>query len=246
VTVAFLEAVPPPRAPDRAGGQVPVRVLIADGQALVSAGFRVLLEDEERIDVVAECGSGEETVELVRSTRPDVVLMDLSLPGLGGVETTRQISADPSLADVKVLILTMGASHDDVLSALRAGANGVLLKSTDAAELVRAVRVVADGHALLSPKVTSGLIAQLARLPQSGVPNPELLDELTDREREVVALVAHGLTNEQIAERLVVSPATAKTHVSRAMGKLHARDRAQLVVLAYEAGLVLPPVPEHT
>jgi DNA-binding NarL/FixJ family response regulator len=242
--MAFLQAVPPLSPPGRADAPPPAtRVLIADGHALVSAGFRLLLDAEGDLAVVGEAGSGEETLALARSTRPDIVLMDLDLPGIDGVETTRQISADPSLGDVNVLILSLAAADADVLAALRAGARGVLLKSTDAADLVRAVRGVAMGHELLSPKLTRRLIAQLARLPRSGMPNPAALEELTDREREVVALVAHGLTNEQIAERLVVSPATAKTHVSRAMVKVRARDRAQLVVLAYEAGLVLPPSP---
>jgi DNA-binding NarL/FixJ family response regulator len=239
--VTSLEAVPPPRAADPPEAPPATRVLIADRQALVSAGFRVLLEAEHDLAVVAEAGSGDEALELIRSTRPDVVLVDLSLPGTDGVETTRLITSDPSLGQVKVLVLAVGAAGDDILAALRAGASGVLLKSTDAAELVRGVRAVADGHASLSPKLTSRLIAELTRLPESGLPSTELLDELTDREREVVALVAHGLTNDQIAERLVVSPATAKTHVSRSMVKLQARDRAQLVVLAYDAGLVRPP-----
>jgi DNA-binding NarL/FixJ family response regulator len=222
-----------------------IRVLIADGQTLVRAGFRVLLEAQDDITVVAEAGSGDEAIALARSTRPDVILMDLAIPGRDGVETTRRVVSDPDVANVRVLMLSLQPSDADVLAALRAGAGGVVLKSTDADELVRAVRVVAGGQPLLSPDVTRALLVQLARLPQSGVPSSELLDELTDREREVVALVAHGCSNEAIAERLVVSPATAKTHVSRAMVKLRARDRAQLVVLAYEAGLVLPAVPGH-
>jgi DNA-binding NarL/FixJ family response regulator len=218
----------------------PVRVLIADGQALVSAGFRVLLEAEDGISVVGTARTSDGALALTRSTRPDVLLMDLALPGRDGVQTTRRILAEPGLAHVKVLMLSPAASDGDVLAALRAGARGVLLKSIDAGELVHAVRVVAEGQRLLSPEITRTLLAELDRLPQSGLPSAELLDRLTRREREVVALVAHGCTNEEIAARLVVSPATAKTHVSRAMVKLHARDRAHLVVLAYEGGLVLP------
>jgi DNA-binding NarL/FixJ family response regulator len=242
----FLEAVPPPPGNAPANVPPPIRVLIAEGQTLVSAGFRLLLEEDEGLTVVAEAGAGDEALDKARNTRPDVALVDLGLPGTDGVETTRRMLAEPPLAHVKILMLSVGPSDEQVLAALRAGASGVLLKSTDTPELVRAVKIVAAGHALLSPQVTSRLIAQLARLPESGLPSPELLAELTDREREVVALVAHGLTNEQIAERLVVSPATAKTHVSRSMVKLRARDRAQLVVLAYEAGLVLPPSPTHS
>jgi DNA-binding NarL/FixJ family response regulator len=241
--VAFLEAVPSLGSPEPADASPPIRVLIADGQALVSAGFRVLIEAQEGLEVVGEASSDDEALALAASTLPDVVLMDLSLPGGGGAEATRRIRADPVLGNAKVLILSLGAADADVLAALRAGASGVLLKSTDPDDLIRALRSVADGHALLSPKLTRKLIAQLARLPQSGLPSPALLEELTDREREVVALVAHGLTNHEIAERLVVSPATAKTHVSRSMVKLRARDRAQLVVLAYQAGLVVPPSP---
>ncbi|MEA2445295.1 MAG: hypothetical protein QOJ12_2587 [Thermoleophilales bacterium] len=222
------------------------RVLIAEGHALVRSGLRALLDSQPRIVVVGEAASGDETVALASQTRPDLVLMSMNLPGTDGPTTTQRIFSDPALADVRVLILSASARPEPALAAFRAGASGVLLESTDHDGLVRAVRLAARGEALLSPKLTRRLIGELARLPRSGLPSPELLDELTDREREVVALVAHGLTNEQIAERLVVSPATAKTHVSRAMVKLGARDRAQLVVLAYEAGLVLPPDPEST
>jgi DNA-binding NarL/FixJ family response regulator len=215
--------------------------MIAEGHALVSAGFRVVLESEPCITVVAEAGTGEEAVALAHSSRPDVVLMDLGLTGTGSVETTRRIVAD---TEARVLMLGLDLSDQDVLAALRAGASGVLLKSTDAPGLVSAVTTVAAGQPLLSPSLARRLLSRLARLPQTGLPKPGRLDALTEREREVVALVAHGLANDQIAERLVVSPATAKTHVSRAMVKLRARDRSQLVVLAYESGLVIPPAPQ--
>jgi DNA-binding NarL/FixJ family response regulator len=217
----------------------PIRVLIAEAEALVSAGFRVLLEREDDIVVVAEADTADETLELAASTRPDVLLMDLG-PGFADIDTARRLLAAPALADVKVLILSFAPSDEDVITALRAGAAGVLLKNTAAAEFVSAVRTVAAGDPLLSPKVASGLIARLARLPRSGLPGPGRADVLTDREREVLALVAHGLSNGQIATVLVVTVATAKTHVSRVMVKLGVRDRSQLVVFAYEAGVVLP------
>jgi DNA-binding NarL/FixJ family response regulator len=222
-----------------------VRVLIAEGHALVRAGLRTMLERQPWIAVVGEAASAHDALALARSTRPDVLLLNMGLPGADGAETTRRIVADPALGDVRVLVLSPSANTEPALAALRAGATGVLLESTDPDGLARAVRLASRGEPLLSPRLTRGLIRALERLPQSGVPSPELLGELTDREREVVALVAHGLTNEQIAERLVVSRATAKTHVSRAMVKLGARDRAQLVVLAYDAGLVLPPDPDQ-
>jgi DNA-binding NarL/FixJ family response regulator len=221
----------------------PIRVLIADAEALVSAGFRVLLEAEDDIVVVAEAASGDEAVALAAGTRPDVVLMDLS-PGHADIETMRRILASPALVDVKVLILSVAPSDEDVLAALHAGASGLLLKNTEAGEFVRAVRTVAAGDPLLSPQVARGLIARLARLPRSGLPRPGLADILTDREREVLALVARGLSNDHIAASLVVTLATAKTHVSRVMVKLGVRDRSQLVVFAYESGVVLPPAPE--
>jgi DNA-binding NarL/FixJ family response regulator len=222
-----------------------IRVLVADGQALIRAGLRNLLETGRDIAVVAEASTGDEALATACRTRPDVVLMDLNLPGPGGVETTHRLVAR-SPGGVNVLILSPDAPVRDVCAVLRAGASGVLRGTADGEELIRAVRAVAAGHALLSPSITRGLIAQLTRLPRAEPSQPSLLDQLTDREREVVALVAHGLTNEQIANRLVVSPATAKTHVSRAMVKLRARDRSRLVVLAYECGLVLPPTPQAT
>jgi DNA-binding NarL/FixJ family response regulator len=218
----------------------PIRVLIADGRALVRAGVRVLLENEQGIAVAEEAASGEQAIALVRQARPDVVLMDADLPGLDALEATRQIVADPELQDVQVMILSSFDGDEQVFGALRAGASGFLVKDTEPAELLRAVRALACGEALLAPNVTRRVIAKLASMPAPDGPIPEQLEELTAREREVMALVAAGLTNHEIAERLVVSPATARTHVSRAMVKLHARDRAQLVVLAYESGLVLP------
>jgi DNA-binding NarL/FixJ family response regulator len=219
-----------------------IRVLLADDHALMRAGFRVLLEHEEDLTVVGEAANGEEALALARETRPDVVLMDLSMPGVGGLEATRWIRADRELAATRVLILTTFETAEDIYDGLRSGASGFMLKDADPDELVRAIRVVASGDALLAPRVTSHLLADLAAQPEVSRSAPMELESLTEREREVMALVARGLTNHAIAERLVVSPATAKTHVSRAMRKLHAHDRAQLVVLAYESGLVRPGV----
>jgi DNA-binding NarL/FixJ family response regulator len=213
-----------------------VRVLVADGQALVRAGFRALLEADGRIGVVGEASTGEEAVELARRLRPDVVLIDATLPGLSCVEATGRMLEDP---DIAVMLLTATELDDRIFATLRAGARGMLLKDTDPAELVQAIELLARGDALLSPSLTRRLIAELATIPDPQLPSSELLDELTRREREVVALVAHGLSNADIAERLVISPATAKTHVSRAMLKLGAHDRAQLVVFAFHAGLAV-------
>jgi DNA-binding NarL/FixJ family response regulator len=218
-----------------------IRVLLVDDQALVRAGFRSLLEDEEGIEVVGEAGDGARAVEMARSSRPDVVLMDIRMPVLDGLEATRRIVADPLLDGVRVLVLTTFELDEYVFDALAAGASGFLLKNTDPVELLRAVRVVADGEALLAPSVTRRLIGEFTARRQAGGPRADIdLAILTDREREVMALAAAGLSNAEIAERLVVSPATARTHVSRAMVKLGARDRAQLVVFAYESGLVAP------
>jgi DNA-binding NarL/FixJ family response regulator len=232
----------------------PVRVLLADDQGLVRAGFRALLDDAGDIEVVGEAGDGAAAVELARSTRPDVVLMDIRMPVLDGLEATRRIVGDELLAGVRVLVLTTFELDEYVFEALAAGASGFLLKNTDPTELLRAVRVVAEGEALLAPSVTRRLIAEFADRPDRRIrrsesvggrpeadskPFPDL-SVLTEREREVMALAGAGLSNEEIAERLVVSPATARTHVSRAMVKLGARDRAQLVVFAYESGLVSP------
>ncbi len=216
-----------------------IKVLLADDQALVRAGFRALLDAQEDISVVAEAADGAEAVDLARRHAPDVVLMDIRMPNVDGLEATRRIVAEPRCEHVRVVILTTFDLDEYVFEALRVGASGFLVKDTEPADLIKGVRVVAGGDALLSPKVTRRLIAEFAT--RTKAPRPATtLNALTDREREVVALVAGGLTNEEIAAKLVVSPATAKTHVSRAMIKLHARDRAQLVVIAYETGLVRP------
>jgi DNA-binding NarL/FixJ family response regulator len=217
-----------------------IRVLLVDDQALLRAGLRVLLESEHDIAVVGEAGDGEEAISLARETRPDVVLMDISMPVLDGVEATLRITADDGLAGVRVLILTTFESDEHVFEALRGGASGFLLKDSDPAEVLSAVRAVGSGDSQLSPSITRRLIEELATWPERRLSTLSQLEELTVREREVMTLVAYGLTNHEIAERLVVSPATAKTHVSRTMVKLHARDRAQLVVLAYQTGLVAP------
>jgi len=216
-----------------------IRVLLADDQALVRAGFRALLDAEDGIEVVGEAGDGAEAARLAAGLAPDVVLMDIRMPGVDGLEATRRIAADARLRDVRVVILTTFDLDEYVFEALRTGASGFLVKDTEPAELVQAVRAVARGDALLSPGVTRRLVAEFATRAKEPRPSTEL-GGLTEREREVMALVAEGLSNEEIAERLIVSPATAKTHVSRAMVKLGARDRAQLVVLAYESGLVRP------
>jgi DNA-binding NarL/FixJ family response regulator len=216
-----------------------IRVLLADDQALVRAGFRALLDAEDDIEVVGEAADGQEAVELARRLAPDIVLMDIRMPGLDGLAATRALATDERLVDLRIVILTTFDLDEYVFEALRIGASGFLVKSTEPVELLRGVRAVASGDALLSPGVTKRLVAEYASRSASPGAAPEL-DRLTDREREVMALVAAGLTNDEIAERLVVSPATAKTHVSRAMVKLGARDRAQLVVFAYETGLVRP------
>jgi DNA-binding NarL/FixJ family response regulator len=216
-----------------------IRVVLADDQALVRAGFRALLDAQDDIEVVGEAGDGEEAVRLAAELQPDIVLMDIRMPGSDGLSATRGIAADERSADVRVVILTTFGLDEYVFEAIRSGASGFLVKDTEPQELVQAVRVVAGGEALLSPSVTKRLIAEFAARAKEPMARARL-EELTDREREVVALVAEGLSNEEIARRLVVSPATAKTHVSRAMGKLRARDRAQLVVIAYESGLVRP------
>ena len=216
-----------------------IRVALADDELVIRAGLRVLLEGEEDIVVTGEASNGEQAVALARDTLPDVVLMDIRMPRLDGVEATRRIAADPRLSGVRILILTTLETDEYVLEALRAGASGFLLKDSDVVEVLRAVRVVAAGEALLSPGATRRLVEEVTAWPERGRVAPALLGELTDREREVMVLVAYGLTNREIAERLVISPATAKTHVSRTMVKLHAHDRAQLVVLAYQTGLVV-------
>jgi DNA-binding NarL/FixJ family response regulator len=216
-----------------------IRVLLADDQALVRAGFRALLDAQNDIEVVAEASDGEEAVHLAGTLKPDIVLMDIRMPGMDGLQATRAIAGDDALDAVRVIILTTFDLDEYVFEALRVGASGFLVKSTEPAELVHAVRVVTAGDALLSPGVTKRLVAEFAERAKEPGPAPAL-EALTDREREVMGLVAEGLSNEEIAERLVVSPATAKTHVSRAMVKLGARDRAQLVVFAFESGLARP------
>jgi DNA-binding NarL/FixJ family response regulator len=217
-----------------------ITVAVADDQALVRAGFRALLEAEPEMQVVGEAVDGEGVLALVRETHPDVVLMDIRMPGVDGLEATRRIAADPELESTRVLVLTTFELDEYVFEALRVGASGFLVKDTEPADLVKAVRAVAAGDAQLSPSVTRRLIEHVAvgakPLPHE---RPDVA-RLTEREREVVTLVGEGLSNEEIAGRLVVSPATAKTHVSRSMVKLGVRDRAQLVVLAYESGLVRP------
>ncbi|MFD3686171.1 response regulator [Nocardiopsis sp. NPDC058631] len=217
-----------------------IRVLLADDQALVRAGFRALLDSAPDIEVVAEARDGEEAVRLTRAERPDVVLMDIRMPGVDGLAATERILADRDLSGTRIVILTTFDLDEYIFEALRAGASGFLVKDTEPRDLLQAVRVVHGGEALLSPGITRRLIADYARRPPDA-PEPSVrLNGLTDREREVVALVGGGLSNEEIAARLVVSPATAKTHVSRSMVKLGVRDRAQLVVIAYETALVTP------
>ena len=216
-----------------------IRVVLADDQALVRAGFRALLDAEEGIEVVGEAADGAEAVALARRLVPELVLMDIRMPGMDGLEATRRISQDPALSAVRVVVLTTFQLDEYVFEALRSGASGFLVKDIEPADLVRGVRAVAGGDALLAPSVTRRLIEEFAARSKQPRPAPEL-SLLTEREREVVALAAEGLSNAEIADRLVVSAATVKTHVSRAMMKLHARDRAQLVVIAFESGLVRP------
>ncbi|WP_392673776.1 response regulator [Streptomyces sp. LN785] len=219
-----------------------IRVLIVDDQALMRAGFRALLDAEDGIEVIGEAADGRRAVELARSHTPDVALVDVQMPVLSGIEATREIAADPRLSGVHVVILTNYGLDEYVFEALRAGAAGFLLKDTEPAELLRAIRVAARGDALLSPAVTRRLIGEFVSRPPDRATAPGF-EALTRREREVTALAARGLTNEEIAAHMVISPFTAKTHISRAMTKLGARDRAQLVVFAYESGLVTPRDP---
>ena len=245
-------AAPPPadRAegrPGHGGNTVMIRVLLADDQALIRAGFRLILDAADDIEVVGEATDGAEAVRLARSERADVVLMDIRMPGVDGLEATRQIAAEDDLAGGEVVILTTFETDEYVYQALQAGASGFLVKDTEPAELLHAVRVAARGDALLSPSVTRRLITDIASRPQRPPAPDRALAALTEREREVMALVAAGLSNDEIAARLYLSPLTAKTHVSRIMTKLNARDRAQLVVMAYESGLVTPGVsPDST
>ncbi len=215
-----------------------IRVLLADDQGLVRAGFRALLDAQDDIEVVGEAADGAEAIERVRELAPAIVLMDIRMPGMDGLEAARRIVAE---SETRVIMLTTFDLDEHVFEALSYGASGFLVKDTEPVDLLRGIRVVAAGEALLAPSVTRRLIAQFAsQRPRFGPP-PASLDDLTDREREVVGLVALGLSNVEIAEQLVISKATAKTHVSRAMMKAHARDRAQLVVAAYQSGLVVPP-----
>jgi len=217
-----------------------IRVVVADDQTLVRAGFRLLVDSASDLEVVGEAVDGAEAVELARRERPAVVLMDIRMPRMDGLEATRRIAADELLAGVRVLILTTFDLDEYVYQALRVGASGFLLKDTPPADLLAAIRVVAAGDALLAPGITRRLIAEFARRPDPSRVAPAALQALTDRERAVLGLVARGLSNSEIAQRLVVSPATSKTYVSRMLAKLGARDRAQLVAIAYETGLVTP------
>jgi DNA-binding NarL/FixJ family response regulator len=217
-----------------------IRVLLADDQALIRAGFRVLLDSADGMEVVGEAADGAQAVDLARQLCADVVLMDIRMPNVDGLEATRRIAADEDLAGVKVIILTTFESDEYVYRAIRAGASGFLVKDAEPADLIHAVRVVARGDALLAPSITRRLITDLASQPERRSADRRQLEGLTDREREVMCLVAAGLSNDEIAVRLFVSPLTSKTHVSRILTKLGARDRAQLVVLAYESGLVTP------
>ena len=231
------------RRPGRGRSPPVIRVLLADDQALIRAGFHVLIDAADDLQVVGEAVDGAQAVDLARRERADVVLMDIRMPGVDGLEATRRISADDDLAGVKVIILTTFESDEYVYQAIRAGASGFLVKDTEPGDLIQAVRVVARGDALLSPSVTRRLITDLASRPERPPPGDSsvrALAALTDREREVLGLVAEGLSNDEIAARLFLSPLTSKTHVSRIMTKLDAHDRAQLVVIAYESGLVTP------
>jgi DNA-binding NarL/FixJ family response regulator len=216
---------------------VTISVALADDQALVRMGLRVLIESESDLVLAGEAGNGRDAVSLIRRTRPDVVLMDIRMPELDGISALRQITADPALGGVRVIMLTTFELDEYVFDALQAGAAGFLIKDSDPGDMLRAIRLVAAGESLLSPSVTRRVIESFTSRSALRRPHPRLA-ELTDREREVLGLIGEGLSNEEIAARLVVSPATARTHVSRAMVKLGARDRAQLVVIAYQSGLV--------
>ncbi|MFI7007383.1 response regulator [Streptomyces sp. NPDC050145] len=219
----------------------PIRVLLADDQALVRAAFALLVDSAPDMRVVAQAATGREAVQATREARADLVVMDIRMPDIDGIEATRLLAEDEDLAGVKVLMLTTYDTDEHVVEALRAGASGFLVKDTRPAELLDAIRTVAAGEALLSPGPTARLIARVLRAPEIPAPDDDgCLDRLSPRERQVLILVARGLTNTEIADTLGLSPLTAKTHVSRIMGKLSARDRAQLVIIAYESGLVAP------
>jgi DNA-binding NarL/FixJ family response regulator len=217
-----------------------IRVVLADDQALIRSGFRVLIDSAEDLEVVGEAGTGDDAVRLAHSTRADVVLMDIRMPGTDGIAATRAITDDDDLAGVKVVVLTTFEIDAYVIEAVRAGASGFLSKSIEPADLLDAIRTVAGGDALLSPKATQALLAEFATAGTGPAIPADRLADLTTREREMMTLAAHGLSNDQIAERLFLSPLTVKTHINRAMMKLAVRDRAQLVVLAYQSGLVRP------
>jgi DNA-binding NarL/FixJ family response regulator len=214
--------------------------VLADDQALIRSGFRVLIDSAEDLEVVGEAATGDDAVRLARSTRADVVLMDIRMPGTDGIAATRAITDDDDLAGVKVVVLTTFEIDAYVIEAVRAGASGFLSKSIEPADLLDAIRTVAGGDALLSPKATQALLAEFATAGTGPAIPADRLADLTTREREMMTLAAHGLSNDQIAERLFLSPLTVKTHINRAMMKLAVRDRAQLVVLAYQSGLVRP------
>ena len=217
-----------------------IRVVLADDQALIRSGFRMLIDSAEDLEVVGEASTGEQAVRLARSTRADVVLMDIRMPGMDGLAATRAITGDDDLAGVKVVVLTTFETDAYVVEAVRAGASGFVSKGIEPTDLLDAIRTVAGGEALLSPKATQALLAEFATAGTGAAIPESVLDELTTREREMMALAAHGLSNDDIAKRLFLSPLTVKTHVNRAMMKLAVRDRAQLVALAYQTGLVRP------
>jgi DNA-binding NarL/FixJ family response regulator len=219
-----------------------IRILLADDQALIRSGIRALLEAEDDIQVVAEACDGQQAVALAREHRPDIALVDIQMPVLDGIEATRQIAADERLASVRIVVLTNFGLDEYIFRALRAGASGFLLKDTQPAELLQALRVAMRGDALLSPAVTRRLISEFVARPPDAIAAAGM-EMLTNREREVVAQAAHGMSNDEIADGMVLSPTTVKTHISRAMIKLGAHDRAQLVVFAYQSGLVSPRDP---
>jgi DNA-binding NarL/FixJ family response regulator len=223
-----------------------IRVVLADDQDLVRVGLRALIDREPDMEVAGEAANGQQALDAIRTTGADVVVMDVRMPVLDGLEATRRIASDPALAGVRILVLTTFEIDEYVFEALRLGAAGFLLKDADTAEILRAIRVVAAGDSLLSPSVTRMVVETFAATPGPTAPRVSLLRTLTEREREVVALAGTGLSNDEIAEKLFISPATSRTHVSRAMSKLGARDRAQLVVFAYETGLVTPGQPSAT
>ncbi|HZU19439.1 MAG TPA: response regulator transcription factor [Candidatus Dormibacteraeota bacterium] len=217
-----------------------ITVLLVDDQAMVRSGLRAILEAENDIRVVGEAADGAQALELTRRLRPEVVVMDLRMPVLDGVEATRRLAADPDLRTSRILVLTTYDDDELVFGALRAGAGGFLLKDAEPEDLVNGIRVLATGEALLAPTITRRLVEAFVARPEPAIGPLSMVEPLTDREREVVALVGMGLSNQEIAARFTISPATARTHVSRAMGKIGARDRAQVVVFAYESGLVVP------